>query len=403
MHRICALALLALATGCDQKTQGPDSRRQAVASGANPLTPTPAGKGAASTSADDPILIGEVGSLTGSEATFGISARNGIQLAIEQANAEGGVRGRKIAVRVYDDRGKPEEAANATIRLISQDHVKVILGEEASSNSLAMAQKAQAARVPMISPSSTNPKVTQVGDYIFRASFIDPFQGLVMARFARENLKVNSVAVLEDQKSDYSLGLTEYFKRRFTEMGGKIVDIEAYAKGDTDFRSQLTAIKGHRPDAIFIPGYYTDVGIIARQARELGIKSTLLGSDGWSSDKLFELGGTALDGSYFSDHYSPENPAPQVQKFVAQYKAAYGISPDTVAGLGYDAARVAIAAMRRAKDLSGPAIRDAIAETKDFPGAAGNLTLNENRDAVKPAVVLQVDRGRLKYITSVPP
>jgi branched-chain amino acid transport system substrate-binding protein len=365
-----------------------------------PVQDAPAARSAA---ADDSILIGEVGSLTGSEATFGISARNGIELAVAQANAEGGVRGRKIVVRVYDDRGKPEEAANATIRLISQDHVKVILGEEASSNSLAMAQKAQPARVPMITPSSTNPKVTQVGDYIFRVCFIDPFQGLVMARFARENLKINTVAVLKDQKSDYSLGLTEFFTRRFTEMGGKIVAVESYAKGDTDFRSQLTAIKGRRPDAIYVPGYYTDVGIIARQARELGIKSTLLGSDGWSSDKLFELGGRAINGSYFSDHYSPDNPAPQVRKFVLQYKAAYSTAPDTVAGLGYDAARVAIAAMRRARDLSGPAIRDAIAQTKDFPGAAGNLTLDENRDAVKPAVVLQVEQGRLKYITSMSP
>jgi branched-chain amino acid transport system substrate-binding protein len=281
--------------------------------------------------------------------------------------------------------------------------VKLILGEEASSNSLAMAHKAQPARVPMISPTSTNPKVTEVGDYIFRVCFIDPFQGLVMAKFAREKLQIPTAAVLKDQKSDYSLGLTDYFTRAFTEMGGKIVAVEAYAKGDTDFRSQLTAIKRRKPAAIYIPGYYTDAGVIARQARELGIKATLLGGDGWRSDKLFELGGSSIDGSYFSDHYSPDNPAPQVQKFLADYRAAYGVVPDSVAALGYDAARVAIAAMRGAADLSGPSIRDAIARTKDFEGVGGKITLDKNRNAIKPAVVLQVNRGQLQYITSISP
>ncbi len=408
MYRIplTLVASLALMTACEKKTEpsspqvgrAQQSRLEPVA-GARLASLLPSGEGAG----DETVLIGEVGSLTGPEASFGISARNGIELAVNQGNAEGGVRGKKIAVRVYDDQSKPEEAANAATRLITQDHVKLILGEEASSNSLAMAHKAQPAQVPMISPTSTNPKVTQVGDYIFRVCFIDPFQGSVMAKFARQNLKINSAAVLKDQKSDYSLGLTEYFISRFTEMGGKIVAVEAYAKGDTDFRSQLTAIKGRKPEAIYVPGYYTDVGIIARQARELGIKAPLLGGDGWRSEKLFELGGSAINGSYFSDHYSPENPAPQVQKFIADYKAAYGVVPDSISGLGYDAARVAIAAMRRAPDLSRPAIRDAIAQTKDFAGVAGNITLDENRNAVKPAVVLQADRGQLKYITSISP
>jgi branched-chain amino acid transport system substrate-binding protein len=351
------------------------------------------------------VLLGEVGSLTGAEASFGISTRNGIELAINQANQGGGVKGKKIAVRVYDDQSKPEEAANAATRLISQDHVRVILGEVASTNSLAMAQKAQPAGVPMISPSSTNPKVTLVGNYIFRVCFIDPFQGFVMAKFAHDNLKITRAAVLKDQKSDYSLGLTEYFTRKFTEMGGKIVAIEAYAKGDTDFRAQLTAIKGQKPEAIYVPGYYNDVGIVARQARELGIpkKVPLLGGDGWRSEKLFELGGGAIDGSYFSDHYSPDNPSPNVQKFIADYKSAYGSVPDSLAGLGYDAANVAIAGMRKAPDLSGTAIRDAIAQTKDFPGVAGTISLDENRNAVKPAVVLEVEGGKLKYITTISP
>lgn len=410
-----------LAGGCEKKDtsaqstgqsggtpQGASSAPAQAAGGVHAATPadpgTPASAGGSGPAAGDAILIGEVGSLSGAEASFGISTRNGIELAINQANQSGGVKGKQVTVRVYDDQSKPEEAANAATRLISQDRVKVILGEVASTNSLAMAQKAQPAGVPMISPSSTNPKVTQVGNYIFRVCFIDPFQGFVMAKFAKENLKLTKVAVLKDNKSDYSLGLTEFFTRKFTEMGGKIVTVEAYSKGDTDFRSQLTAIKSQKPEAIYVPGYYNDVGIIARQARELGIKAPMLGGDGWQSVKLFELGGRAIEGSYFSDHYSPDNPSPLVQKFIAEYKTVYGSVPDSLAGLGYDAARVAIAAMKRAPDLSGAAIRDAIAQTKDFPGVAGTITLDENRNAVKSAVVLQVEPGaKLKYITTISP
>jgi branched-chain amino acid transport system substrate-binding protein len=281
--------------------------------------------------------------------------------------------------------------------------VKVILGEVASSNSLAMAPKAQAAQVPMITPSSTNPKVTEVGDYIFRVCFIDPFQGFVMAKFARENLKLNNVAILKDNKSDYSLGLSEVFNAKFAEMGGKIVSTEAYSKGDTDFRAQLTTIKGSKPEAIYVPGYYTDVGLIARQARELGIKAPLLGGDGWESEKLFELGGSALDGSYFSNHYSADDPNPKVQKFIADYEKAYGTRPDSLAALGYDAAKVAIDAMQKATDLSGPAIKEVLAKTTGFEGVAGKITLDAQRNPVKPAIVLQIADGKFKYLTTVNP
>jgi branched-chain amino acid transport system substrate-binding protein len=323
-------------------------------------------------------------------------------MAVKEANAAGGVKGKKLLVRVYDDQGKPEEAANAVTRLISEK-VKLILGEVASSNSLAMAPKAQQAGVPMITPSSTNPKVTAVGDYIFRVCFIDPFQGYVMARFARDKLKLANIAVLKDQKSDYSLGLSDVFINKFTEMGGKIVSTVAYAKGDTDFRAQLTAIKGTKPEAIYVPGYYTDVGIIARQARELGIKVPLLGGDGWESEKLFELGGSAVEGSYYTNHYSQDDPSPQVQKFIASYKSAYGAVPDSLGALGYDAARVGIQAMQRASDVSGPALRDAIAATRDFPAVAGTITLDRSRNAVKPAVVLKVVGGKTQFVTTVAP
>ncbi|MBX7115587.1 MAG: ABC transporter substrate-binding protein [Myxococcaceae bacterium] len=365
--------------------------------------PTKAPEVAAAPAESDTILIGEVGSLTGSEAAFGISTKNGIALAVEEANAAGGVKGKKLEVRVYDDQSKPEEAANATTRLITQDKVKVVLGEVASSNSLAMAPIAQEKKVPMITPSSTNPKVTEVGDYIFRVCFIDPFQGFVMAKYARDELKFGKVAILKDVKSAYSVGLAEVFERKFTEMGGKIVATESYSKGDSDFRAQLTALKKQKAEGIYVPGYYNDVGIIARQAKELGVKAVMMGGDGWDSDKLFELGGAAVEGAFVSNHYSAEDPSPVVQNFITKYKAKFGSVPDSLAALGYDSAQVAIEAMKRAPDLSGPALRDAIAQTKDFQGVAGKISLDDKRNAVKPAVVLKVKDGKFAYVATVNP
>jgi branched-chain amino acid transport system substrate-binding protein len=224
-----------------------------------------------------------------------------------------------------------------------------------------------------------------------------------MAKFASENLKLKRVAVLQDNKSAYSIGLTDVFSQKFKELGGEVVANESYSKGDTDFRAQLTAIRRTKPEAVFVPGYYTDVGIIARQARELGLAVPLLGGDGWESDKLFELGGSALDGSYFSNHYSVENPDPVLKEFLAKYQKAYKGVPDSVAALAYDAAKLAIDAMKRAPDLSGPALRDAIAATKDFTGVAGTINLDANRDAVKQAVVLKVANGKTEFVTTVAP
>ncbi len=385
-------ALVLLAIGCEKKSATPAAPAPAGATG--PASAAPSG---------DTIILGEIFSLTGGQATFGISSRNGIEMAVKQANAAGGVKGKKLETRVYDDQGKPEEAANAATRLINQDHVTLILGEVKSSNSIAMAKVAQPAGVPMITPTSTNPKVTEAGDYISRVCFIDPFQGFVMAKFARDNLKLNKVAVLRDLNSDYSNGLTDVFTRKFTEMGGKIVGVETYNQGDSDFRGQLTAVKRANPDGIYVPGYYSEVGVIARQAKELGITVPIMGGDGWDSEKLFELGGSAVEGHYFSNHYSSDDPAPRVQKFVAAYKAAYGGVPDALATLAYDAAGVAIDAMKRAADLSGRAIRDAINQTKDYPGVAGNITLDSNRNAVKPAVVLKVGKGKFDYVTTINP
>lgn len=401
MRRFTPLFLAALAVcsaACEKKSQPPPA--DPGATGSQAAQPAPTG---GTPPASDTLMLGEVTSLTGAQATFGVSTQHGIELALKELNAAGGVKGKKLAVRVYDNQSKPEEAAQAATRLVTQDKVLLILGDVASSNSLAMAEKAQAAGVPMITPSSTNPAVTQKGEFIFRVCFIDPFQGFVMAKFSRENLKITQAAILQDNKSAYSIGLTDVFSQKFAELGGKILTKESYSQGDTDFRAQLTAIKKLKPQAIYVPGYYADVGIIARQARELGLTVPLLGGDGWDSEKLFELAGNSLEGSYFSNHYSPDNPEPRVQKFIADYKAAYGGTPDALAALGYDAAYVAVEALKRAPELTGPAIRDAIAQTKDFQGVAGVVTLDKDRNAVKSAVVLKVGDGKTEFVTTINP
>lgn len=361
------------------------------------------GSGCTKKSTVETIKVGEVGSMTGSEATFGVSTHRGIELAFKQVNDAGGLLGKKFELFSLDDQGKPEEAAVAVTRLITQSKVITILGEVASSRSLAMAPIAQQYKIPMITPSSTNPKVTEQGDYISRVCFIDPFQGTVMARFALENLKIKNVAILRDVKNDYSVGLANFFAETFKKGGGTISVDQSYGAGDIDFKSQLTAIRSKNPDAIFVPGYYTEVGLIARQAKELGIKAPLMGGDGWDSPKLTEIGGPAINGSYFSNHYSEENKAPNVQKFIADYKAAYGNVPDGLAALGYDSGLILADAIKRAGGTESVALRDAINKTKGFVGVTGTITLDANRNPVKSAVVLKIDNGAFKYQTTINP
>jgi len=397
--RTVALAALALiAVGCEQKKESAPA--PAAPQAAAPAAPAPA-------PASDKILIGHVGSMTGNEATFGDSTDKGIKLAIEEANKKGGVKGKQVALKTLDDQGKPEEAAVAATRLVTQDKVTVLLGEVASSRSLAMAPVADSNQVPMISPTSTNPRVTKDGDktrpYVFRVCFIDPFQGTVMAKFAKDNLKVTKVAVLRDVGNDYSVGLADFFEKKYKELGGNVVADVSYKAGDQDFKAQLTAIKTKGPQAIYVPGYYTDVALISRQARELGLKQPLMGGDGWDSSKLYEISKGALDGSYFSNHYSDEDPAPVIQEFVQKYKAAYGNVPDALAVLGYDAARVALDAIERAKDLTGPAVREAIEQTKGFKGVSGTINIDADHNAVKSAVVLGIKNNAAKYSTTIAP
>jgi branched-chain amino acid transport system substrate-binding protein len=350
------------------------------------------------------IRIGEVGSMTGSEATFGRSTHQGVELAVKQINESGGINGKKLEIVLMDNQSKPDEAAMAVTKLVTQEKVVAILGEVASSRSIAMAAIAQDYKIPMISPSSTNPKVTELGDYIFRVCFIDPFQGQVMAKFAKNDLKAKKAAILRDVKSDYSTGLTEYFRTAFTQAGGQIVLEESYNSGDIDFKSQLTAIRTKTPDVIYVPGYYTEVGLIARQAKELGLNVPLLGGDGWDSPKLTEIAGKSIEGSYFSNHYSNENQSPQVQEFITKHKEAYGMIPDGLTAMGYDSVRVLTDAMKRAKSLSPADVRDAIAATQNFNGVTGNITIDSKRNAVKSAVVLKImPDGYFKYQTTVHP
>jgi branched-chain amino acid transport system substrate-binding protein len=354
--------------------------------------------------ASDTILIGEYGSLTGSEATFGQSTHNGVTLAIEEVNAAGGVNGKKLEVKVYDDQGKSQEAGSAVTRLITDDKVVAVIGEVASSLSIAGGRVAQQYGVPMISPSSTNAQVTLVGDMVSRVCFVDSFQGFVGAKFATEQLHLTKAAILYDQGQAYSKGLKDDFAKAFTAMGGTIVTEQAYTGGDQDFSAQLGSIKSAKAELIYLPGYYTDVGNVALQARSQGLKVPLLGGDGWDSAKLAEIGGEAIEGSYYSNHYAPQEERPAVQKFVNAYKARFdGAVPDGLAALGYDATMVLVDAMKRSPSLGGKDLAKAIAETKDFAGVTGNITMDENRNAQKPAVVVQMQKGTPTYVATVLP
>lgn len=351
----------------------------------------------------DEILIGEYGSLTGTTATFGQSTDHGLKLAVEEINIAGGVLGKKIALLVEDDQSKPEEAATAVTKLITRDKVKAIVGEVASSRSLAAAPICQQFKIPMVSPASTNPEVTKKGDYIFRVCYIDPFQGEILARFTYNSLGLKKAAILKDVKNDYSVGLAHYFKEAFTASGGSVVAEQAYSEGDSDFKAQLTALKAAGPEVIFVPGYYIEAALIVKQARELNMTMPIVGGDGWDSSKLVEVGGQALNNTYYSTHYSPDDTSAAVQNFVAKYRARFNEMPDAMGALGYDAGRILFDAIRRAGSTDGPAIRDALAATRDFPGVTGKITIDKDRNALKSLVIISIMDGKLKYKETIQP
>src|ERR1044071_6587408 len=359
--------------------------------------------GGSDNSAGDTIKVGEFASLTGKEATFGQMSHYGTELAIQEVNAAGGVLGRKLELIYEDDQSKAGEPATVVKKLISRDRVLAVLGEVASSRSMEAAPICQQNKVPMISPSSTNVRLTEMGDYIFRVCFTDEFQGKLLSNFAKRTLKAAKVAIMTDVKSDYSVGLSRDFKTPFTAAGGTIVAEQTYNGGDKDFKGQLTAIKAAGPDAIIVTGYYTDVGLIVKQARQLGITLPLFGGDGWESSKLIEIGGSDVEGTYFSTHFSPEAKSPAIEKFVAAFREKYGEAPDAMAALGYDSAMVLVDAIKRAGTTEGPKLRDAIAATRDHEGITGKITLDEKRNAAKSAVILRVNDGKFKYLATVTP
>jgi branched-chain amino acid transport system substrate-binding protein len=357
--------------------------------------------------AADPIKVGHYGSMTGSEATFGQSTDRGIRLAIEEINAAGGVNGRPIELITYDTKGDSGEAGKAVTRLISSDKVAAVLGEVASSLSLAGGAVCQQYGVPMITPSSTNPRVTMGRDFVFRVCFTDDFQAFALAKFVKENLKLTKVAILWDQKQAYSKGLRDEFTKSFTKMSGQIVIDQAYSGGDQDFSAQLAAIATANAEILLVPGYYTDGAAIALQARKKGIKVPLLGGDGWDSEQLGKIAGDAIAGSYYSNHSAPDQP--EMQEFVNKFKKKYdGQVPDALTGLGYDAVYLLADAFKKAKSLGGKDVRDVLAQAKDFPGVTGAITMDKNRNASKAAVIVQMtknDKGEVlpKYVASVAP
>jgi branched-chain amino acid transport system substrate-binding protein len=354
--------------------------------------------------AAEPIKVGHIASLTGKDAAFGVATRKGIILAVEEINAAGGVLGRPIEYVVEDMQSKPGMASTAVKKLISRDKVAFVLGANASTDSLEAAPICQNAHIPMMAISSTNPAVTERGDYIFRICFIDPFQGAVLAKFARETLHAQRVALLTSASAPYSVGLSKVLRERITALGGEIVADQKYAEGDKDFRAQLTAIRGAKPDVIAATGYYSEAALICIQARSLGIEVPVIGGDGWEAPQLTQLGGKAVEGTYYSTYFSADNTAPEVRSFVQRYEARWnGEKPEAVSALGYDALRLIADAIRQIGTTDSAKLRDAIAATKNYPGVTGKTTIDEHRNSAKAAVMLVVKNGKTEFFQAVTP
>ncbi|MCX7995382.1 MAG: ABC transporter substrate-binding protein [candidate division WOR-3 bacterium] len=354
------------------------------------------------------IKIGLVAPLTGDVKTFGESTKNGFLLAIEEANARGGINGKQIKTFIQDDKNDPTEATNAGSKLINQDGVKLIIGSVSSKCSIPLSQVCQDASAVMISPTSTNPKVTirddgSRKDFIFRACFIDPFQGMVAAKFALENLKAKTTAILYDVGNDYVKGLAEFYRDNFMKGGGQVLVYESYQKDDTDFSALLTKVKQANPDILYIPDYYNKVGLIAKQARQVGIKSILMGGDGWDSPEMLKIAGDAIVGGYFTNHYSPDDPRPEVQEWVKKYLAKYGSMPDALATLAYDATCLLLEAIKIANSDNPVKVKEALQGIKDFKSVSGNISLDEFGNPIKSAVILKYTKTGQEYVATVTP
>lgn len=356
---------------------------------------------------ENAIRLGVNAELTGSKPTVGDSCKKAMELLAAQVNQAGGVQvgAKKYPLRLFveDNEDKAESAAAAAQKLISQNNVLAIIGPNASGNAIPAARICEDAGVIMVSPWSTNPKTTEGKKFVFRACFIDDFQGRVMAKFARDNLKAQTAAVLYDVASEYNKGIAEFFKKFFEAAGGKVVAFQSYTKDDKDFSSQLTIIKAANPDVLFLPNYYNEVPLQAQQARRLGLTCPFIGSDSWGSEELLRLGAKDLEGSFFSTHYAPDIATPKAQKFIKDYEAKYGKKPDDVAALTYDAGQLLCAAITKAQSLDRKKVREALAAIQKFEGVTGQMNFENLCDPIKSAVILQIKDGKFKYYATVQP
>ncbi len=348
------------------------------------------------------ITVGAFLSLSGSDSTFGTDTRDGIELAVEEINASGGVKGKKVRVIYEDDKSTTQEASQKVRQLIDRDKVVALLGEVASSRSLAGGLIANTSHVPMVTPSSTAVEVTQGREWVFRTCFTDDQQGAVAARFVKNEMKKTKVGVFYAAQDTYSSGLARSFRDELKKLGGEIVIDKGYQKGETNFRTYLSELKAAGPEVIFVPNYYNEMVVIARQAKETGIAgNTFVGGDGWDSSNLVDGAGAELEGAYFTNHYAPDVPWENSKKFLTTFTAKYKHDPSSLSAQGYDAARLLFDAIGRASEPKPDAIRKALAETKDFKGATGTMTMDKDRNANKPIVVVQIKDKKFKYATQL--
>jgi len=347
----------------------------------------------------DDIQVGAFLSLSGADSTFGTDTRDGIELAVDEVNAAGGVKGKRVKVLYEDDKSTTQEASQKVRQLIDRDKVVAILGEVASSRSLAGGLIANTSHVPMVTPSSTAVSVTQGREWVFRTCFTDDQQGVVAARFVHDELKKNKVAVFYAAQDTYSSGLARSFRDEFKKLGGEIAIAKGYQKGETNFTTYLNQLKAAKPELIFVPNYYNEMVQIARQGKQAGIPGSMfMGGDGWDSANLIEGAGAELEGAYFTNHYAPDVPSPSSKKLIAAFEGKYNHVPSSLSAQGYDAAHLLFDAMGRATEVAPEAIRKALAETKDFQGATGTMTMDKDRNANKPIVVVKIANEKFTYV-----
>ena len=358
----------------------------------------------------DTIKVGGNLEMTGGSASFGISSKNAIELAFKNINDKGGINGKKLELVVADNKSEAAEATNAMQKLVSQDKVVAVIGPNLSSATIAAGAINNGSKVLDIAPMATNPNVTvdpatgKTKEYNFRACFIDPFQGTVMANFAKNDLQATKAAILIDNSSDYAKGLAEFFKKAYTEKGGTVVIEESYLQKDSDFKAVLTKIAAAKPEVIYVPGYYEEVGKICKQARELGITVPIIGGDGWDSPKLVEIAGaSSLNNTYFTNHYSPDSTNEASKAFVNTYAKTYKQKPDAPAVLGYDGAMLLADSIKRAGVYESAKVAEALAATKDFQAVTGKTSLDASHDAVKSAVIVGFKDGKQVYRATVNP